>query len=105
MLNLQKFVNLFKIENLIEREIDEIDFGTKDHFSKVVIVRKEMADDLINDNEVVNQGIIFVNELIRGKVELAIDCLKSLPCGIVADASYPISNIFYPFPSIQDKKD
>jgi SPP1 gp7 family putative phage head morphogenesis protein len=72
------FVNLFKVENLVDKHIDELEFSNKDYFSNVVTLRKELADKLINDNEVVNQGIIFINELIRSYVEIAVDLLLNL---------------------------
>ena len=70
MLTFKNFVNLFKVENLIDKHIDELEFSNKDFFSKVVTIRKEMASNLINDNETVNEGIVFVNELVRSTVEI-----------------------------------
>ena len=78
MLSFKNFVNLFKVENLVDKHIDELEFSNKDFFSKVVTIRKEMASNLINDNEVVNEGIQFVNELVRSTVEIAVDLLLNL---------------------------
>jgi len=78
MLTFKNFITLFKVENLIDKHIDELEFSNKDFFSKVITIRKEMASNLINDNETVNEGIRLVNELVRSTVEIAVDLLLNL---------------------------
>jgi SPP1 gp7 family putative phage head morphogenesis protein len=80
MLNLssKQYVNFFKLENELENKIDVLEFDNKNYFSKVVTLRKELADKLINDNEVVNAGIIFIGEYIRSTVEIAVNLIINL---------------------------
>jgi len=73
MLKVEEFIEIIKLDNLVDAYKDELDYPPfRDWRSTIVMVRKELAEKLIDDNYVINEMVKFIDDYIRQVVELGI---------------------------------
>jgi len=64
---------LVKLDNQLDAYQDELDYPSFRDWSKdIVLVRKELAEKLIDDSYVINEMVKFIDDYIRQVVELGI---------------------------------
>jgi len=73
MLKVEEFIEVIKLDNLVDAYQDELDYPSfRDWSKQIVMVRKELAEKLIDDSYVINEMVKFVDDYIRQVVELGI---------------------------------
>ena len=73
MLKVEEFIEVIKLDNLVDAYQDELDYPSfRDWSKQIVMVRKELAEKLIDDSYVINEMVKFIDDYIRQAVELGI---------------------------------
>ena len=73
MLKVENFIKIIKLDNQVDAYNDELDYPSfRDWRKDIVMVRKELAEKLIDDSYVINEMVKFIDDYIRQVVELGI---------------------------------